>query len=197
MSYIPSTGTGSEGLQPQVHGYVSVRKLTESQGARSTYYEASDRTGQYRRPSRSDRPPVQAPPGMGVTPTSLTAELEHAQRLLRTCEATADELVDASDPVDAALLGSLLLNTLEELWRHRFSREADWSEAINILQITLAGIEFETLERDKRLTLAKIFARGRLLRTVCRSDLDQVLGLLSKGGFDIWRGLELGPEDRT
>ena len=64
-----------------------------------------------------------------------------------------------------------------------------------MLQIVLAGEDFEDLSKEKRLALVNIFKEGILVRTVGKSEVDKSLEILSSAGFDIWRGLTSPTEE--
>ena len=181
MSYVTTEGTGGGLGEDRGVGPVVVRKLTESQGSRSTTYEVAANTARVRARRPQGQPPAADKPDI--------ASYEHVRSLLRRAEENAQALLETDDPRDAALLGLNLHTTLRELWLHRKVREVEWAEAVNLLQIVLAGEEFETLPTARRRIIAKIFEEGLLVRTVTRSDVGRVFQLLSQSGFDPWRAI--------
>jgi hypothetical protein len=114
---------------------------------------------------------------------------EHVSRLLRDCQQISRDLLNSDDPIESALLGGQLTNSLYELWDYRKCREADWIEILNVLQIAVPAEEFEFLSKEKRLALVKIFTEGLVIRTIGPSEVDRSLKILTDAGFDIWRAL--------
>ena len=142
MSYLPQTETGETQDQVKNSEGTSIRKLTESQGARSKIYEVRDATGKalpWQKTERIGRARVQTPPQSSA---STIAKREHIGRLLRDCQVKSATLLDSTDPVDLALLGSSLLSILQDLWNYRAEREPDWAEVVNMLQILLSRQQF-------------------------------------------------------
>jgi len=114
------------------------------------------------------------------------ATREHVSRLLRQCQQISRDLLHSEDPIESALLGGQLTNSLHELWEYRTARESDWIEILNVLQIAVPSAEFEFLPREKRLALVKIFGESLLIRTVGPTEVDRSLKILTEAGFDIW-----------
>lgn len=191
-----STPTGGEPESIQSQNWQNIRKLTGNQGARSSRYGVSNEpTGKPVQELRIEKP---AKISRRTTPPetikSNVAEREHLGRVLRDCREKAETLLDSTDPVDFALIGSSIQSHLQDLWNYRDMRGDDWTEILNVLQIMLTGQEFEILSREKRLAIFKILDECLLARTVSRTDVEHSLQILTDAGFDIWRGLSL-PSD--
>jgi len=196
MTYTTSDATGGGSESKPARETSAIRKLTESQGARSGTYEVSDETGNIR--SRSVVIPRRGrPPETELRDHSEIAQHEHVRQLLREAQESAAEVWLAEDLRDTALAGSRLSMALRALWDHRSIREAEWREAVNLLQIVVTGLEFERLTTEQRRAIARIFDEQILVRTVGRSEVERILRLLGDAGFDVWRGLtetEVEPE---
>ena len=196
MAYSSEQGTGGTTESSTLSQTGVVHSLTESQGARSESYEVAEETGRIR-----PRPALVSRRSKGVAAKAperpYIAEREHIKRTLRVIKDRARDLWLADDARDAGLAGDQLTSGLKELWGYRAARETEWSEAINLLQISFAGIEFERVDAKHRLAIVRIFEDEVLTRTVGRSDVERILQLLTDGGFDVWRGLaetEFDPE---
>jgi hypothetical protein len=81
-------------------------------------------------------------------------------------------------------------DVLRDLWTLRRAREDEWGDGINLLQIVVARLDFEQLERNQRRALYLVFEEDLFGRTVNRSEVERVIQILTDAGFDIWRGLE-------
>ena len=117
------------------------------------------------------------------------AAREHVARLLRDCQRLSRELSDSDAPIESALLGGELTNSLHELWNHRRCRESDWIEILNVLQITIPAEEFEFLPKAKRVAVVRVFNESLLIRTIGPAELDRCLRILTDAGFNVWAGL--------
>jgi len=171
-----------------------LRKLTSSQGARSSYYDVPATTGRAIGWEISVQKQAIQPSQKSELLAGI-AKREHIGRLLRVCLSSSADLLHAKDPQDATLAGVRMLSLLEEMWAIREAREESWQELINLLQILLTGEEFESLSCDKRHALHTLFETV-ITRTVSQHDLNRAVSLLNGAGFDLWRGLgEKVPEN--
>jgi hypothetical protein len=188
MTYTETTPTGAV-TGNEVQRLEILRKLTSSQGARSSYYDVPVTTGRVisGETGRWQKQTFQRSPKR--EPDADLARREHIGRLLRECLKSSTDLLQAGDPQDAALAGVRILNLLQDMWAAREAREENWREIINLLQILLTGEEFESLSRDKRTILHTLFETGVLTRTVSQHDLSHIVRLLHDAGFDLWRGV--------
>jgi hypothetical protein len=178
-----ATGT----TESQGIGEVIVRKLTESQGARSEHYEVSGATGKRTQwVARSDR----ARPARAETPDTSLRAREHVGVLLRECATVSAAIYEATDPIECARLGGALVATLEELWGYRHDKEDEWGDFLNVLQILLGSEDFETMATQRKAALERIFREIFTARVISRSDVERGLIVLTQAGFDPWRGLE-------
>ena len=191
MSYVTRSETGGDEIVARGGASVRIRKLTESQGARSELYDVDQVTGKVtrQRAGSTTRPRSKT---MHADSSAALAIEEHVQRHLRACREKADALIDADNPIDLALRASNLRTLLQELWQYRSTQSADWTEMLNLLQLVLSKEEFEELSVEKRRALSRIFAEGWLSRTVGRGDMERFISLLSSAGFDVWMGLQEG-----
>jgi hypothetical protein len=195
MSYYTPSETGSETVG-ELPARQNINKLTASQGARSTLYEVTHLpTGKNARWQKMDRVKSTLSRVLPQRTKNKIAEREHIGRLLRDCQIKSASLLETTDPIDSALIGTNLLNNFRELWGYRQAREDDWVEILNVLQIVLTGQDFETFPKEKRLALVNIFQEGLLARTISRKEIDRTLSLLSDAGFDIWRGIQEQAEE--
>ena len=64
------------------------------------------------------------------------------------------------------------------------------------MQICIAGQEFESFSKEKRLALVRIFADCLVSRTVGRLETERALEILSNANFNVWRGLREGELDQ-
>lgn len=198
MTYTTSEPTGGAPESQPTLARPAIRKLTESQGARSGAYEVSDETGNVRSRTIVTNRRGRRPQGEPPAPADI-AQHEHIRQLLREADEAAAEVWLSDDPRDRALAGGRVSNALQDLWNHRSVREVEWGEAVNLLQIVLAGLEFERLTTEQRRAVARVFDEQFLVRTVGRSEMERILRLLGDAGFDIWRGLtekDLDPDAR-
>ena len=195
MSYF-TQGTGSTEEKTAYATQSPLRKLTQSQGARSPIYETvQDRTEEVMSWVQVKRKQTGAAAPSRETVGYYIAEREHVGRLLRECKAKAEALCESTDPIESGLLGVTLSDLLNDLWEHRSFREDDWVEILNVLQIVLPRAEFEVLPQEKRLGLVKVFNEVLLPRTVGRREVEHALQILTSAGFDIWCGLETTNEE--
>jgi hypothetical protein len=199
MSYRTSDQTGDTPDWGESTEMRVFRKLTASQGARSTAYEVRDETGRVRfqspLPSRAPR----AIPYDRREPATVAA-YEHTRHLLRRAADAAHDLWLAADPRDSALAGTRLNAILGELWDLRDTREEDWAACLNLLQVVAGSVEFEELGSSQRRAMHRVFEEDILGRAVGRSETERLIQLLTDGGFDIWRGLseiEVGDGDNA
>jgi len=190
MTYVTRQETESSSSTLSHPGEVLIRKLTQSQGARSEYYETTDATLK-RAVAVGRRPAVPTPVAPRGAATEDLANIEHVDRLLRDCQNKVADLIEsAGDPINSALVASALSSLLQELWAHRNAREDDWIDLLNILQIILSKEEFETLPLPKREALATVFRHGLTSRQVGPAEVRRCLEVLAAAGFDLWRGIE-------
>ena len=198
MDLVKPSETGESTSLTKTAAVSAFVKLSQSQGARSTTYDIPEPTGKIKITGwRRTRTHAKA---SGFVPTKPTregiAEREHIARQLRQCSRLGEELLQTTDPVDSALVGAKLVSAIKELWEHRSSREDDWGEILNILQICIAGQEFESFSKEKRLALVSIFADCLVSRTVGRLETERALEILSNANFNVWRGLREGELDQ-
>lgn len=154
------------------------REFTADPGPRETLdiQPLRDKISKVQQHSRTNKP-------------ALVAAREHVARLLRECQRISRELYDSDDPIESALLGGHLTNSLHELWNYRRCRESDWIETLNVLQIAVPAEEFEFLPKAKRAAIVKVFNEALLARTVGPTELDRCLRILTNAGFNVWGGL--------
>ncbi len=188
MTYTETAPTGTE-TGNEIQRVEILRKLTSSQGARSSYYDVPATTGKAIGWETSQRQEQAFRPSPKRELAASIAKREHIGRLLRECLKSSADLMQAKDPRDATLAGVKMLNLLQDMWSAREAREENWREIINLLQILLTGEEFESLSRDKRTILHTLFETGVLTRTVSQHDLNHAVSLLNGAGFDLWRGV--------
>ncbi len=189
MNYVTSyQETGETPSKASAREPIIIRKLTEGQGARSPLYEVREATGKLLRWQRVESA-SRVSRGTAKLAKREVAEREHMGRLHRECQIKAKLLLESQDPVESALIGASLLNILQDLWLLREGREDDWTEILNLLQITLTHQEFEILSLNQRIALDRIFHECLLVRNVGRSDVERTLQVLSDSGFDVWRGI--------
>ncbi len=194
MTYDIAAPTGAE-TRVEIQALHVIRKLTASQGARSSLYDVQVSTGkpiEWRTTRSPDRALRQSAP---LEPQANIAAHEHIGRLLRECLRSSGDLLNSQDPQDSTLAGVRLSHLLQELWTVREAREENWRELINLLQILLTGEEFETLPADKRAALHDLFETGTLSRAVGQREFNQAVSLLRCAGFDLWRGIGGGEPD--
>lgn len=192
MTYITANGTGSfEGQEtaplvppPQEPVREGFRILTDTSPIANHRY----RSGLVTTDQQIRRAIPASQPQPTKTRGATIAVREHVARLLRNCQQISHDLLTSDDPIESALLGGRLTNNLHELWEHRKSREADWIEILNVMQIAVPAEEFEFLPKDKRQALVRIFSEGLLSRTVGPIEVGRSLKLLTDAGFNIWRG---------
>lgn len=191
MSYVTRSETGGDEVVARSGASVRIRKLTESQGARSELYDVYQATdkGTHQRAGSTARARSKT---MRADSSAALAIEEHVQRHLRVCREKADALAEADNPIDLALRASNLRTLLQELWQYRSTQSMDWTEMLNLLQLVLSKEEFEELSVEKRRALSRIFTEGWLARTVGRGDMERLISLLSSSGFDIWMGIREG-----
>lgn len=193
MSY----STAEEIVSPPVRiGEIGYRKLTESQGARSAFYQVLHR-------GTSDE--IHLEQGLGHARLSpvryrkkiveTIAKREHVGRLLRNCQSITESIRRSDDRTELAMLGARLCDTLDQMWQHRLAREDDWIEVLNVLQIVLRGESFENMSESKKNALAEVFTKGLLTRTISRLEAQRAAQLLTDAGFDLWRGLRVETQD--
>ena len=189
MTYREMDATGTQ-TNAGIQSLAIIRKLTGSQGARSSYYDVPVTTGKPSSAQVAPRWPRSAPQPTSSTDHELTiSRREHVGRLLRECVKASSDLLNSQDPQGATLSGVKLLNLLQELWSVREAREQNWREIINLLQILLTHEEFETLSSHKRAALHNLLGSGVLVRTVGLPDLNHVVSSLRGAGFDLWLGI--------
>lgn len=191
MSYVIPFATDTTILERSQPSEVLIRKVTDSQDARSELYEVREATSKVISPRRAKRAGSRFV-GARIEPVQADrAATEHVGRLVRECREKSEALFEAlPDPIQSALMGSSLVSLLQELWSYRTVREPDWVELLNVLQLILANQEFESLSREKRQALVGAFRDGLAFPTVGPSEVARTLEGLSGAGFDIWRGLE-------
>jgi len=188
MSYVTQEGTGAQQFSTPISPVV-IRKLTESQGARSSAYGIpyQPTLGPLRRPFE-ERPA--SPRTSSVKKKGKIAVREHIGRLIRQCKNVSEQLYQEDDEKERAILGAELDSILEQLWEHRKAREDDWAAILNILQVVLKGEDFESLSVEKREALTNVSSGLLSFRTVGKQELEQTVEILSSAGFDVWRGLK-------
>ena len=199
MTYTTATPTGSsenDGIStvavPRTLSHAF--DVTAGVGVRHTPYSGRQSTAD---PSTVESPNIPSPRGKisklqrprRTSKPASVASREHVARLLRDCQRISRELSDLDDPIESALLGGQLTNSLHELWNFRRCRESDWIELLNVLQIAVPAEEFEFLPPTKRAAIAKIFDETLLTRTVGPTELRRGLKILTDAGFNVWAGL--------
>lgn len=188
MSYVTRSETGGDEVVACGGASVRIRKLTESQGARSELYDVYQATDKVTHQRAGSTTRARSKTMRADSSAALAIE-EHVQRHLRACREKAEALAEADNPIDLALRASNLRTLLQELWQYRSTQSMDWTEMLNLLQLVLSKEEFEELSVEKRRALSRIFAEGWLARTVGRGDMERLISLLSSSGFDIWTGI--------
>ena len=108
--------------------------------------------------------------------------------------AAATRLEDAAregDFMEAATAGGLLTDALGQLWKLRSYRESEFAEIVNMLQLALAKVNFESLAPRQCLILGELLDNCVLAGAADESDVRHARQLLRQGSFDPWRGLSL------
>lgn len=75
---------------------------------------------------------------------------------------------------------------LNMLWRSRGSREENYGDLINLLQIALKDMDISELTDFQRLKLKEIFSI--LLNKVVDSEMSRAIKLFKEAEIDVWRG---------
>lgn len=196
MNYVMRGGTGaleneptvdSPGNRRQISQYVRI--VTEGSAIPNTQYTPREFTDDSISPDVTKTQRSRQPSRRSHRKVPDVAAREHVSRLLRECQRISRELSEENDPIESALLGGELTNTLHDLWKHRTCRESDWVEMLNMLQIAVPAEEFEFLPKQKRLALSRVFNETLLPRTVGSGDIDRFLKILTDAGFNVWSGL--------
>jgi hypothetical protein len=124
-------------------------------------------------------------------PTERPDRFALRQHLARANHLAA-RLADASqrdDPMEQAIVGSDLSDSLQALWKLRSLREQEWAEVVNFLQSALAQEEFERFTpghcRAVRQVLADFLAGG----AVDPEDVIRARLILREAGFDPWKAV--------
>jgi hypothetical protein len=177
-------------------GPIGYRRLVESQGSRSQLYELKHRgttdeatNSQLNKPFLNIRPTLRQKTHKNAARHTI-AEREHVSRLLRSGQATVALLKHAEDRTEAASYGARLCEILEQLWEFRLSREDDWIEILNLLQIVLREENFQEMQISKKNALTVLFRDALVSRSIGPFELRKAVRILKDGGFNLWRGIE-------
>jgi hypothetical protein len=164
-------------------------KNTASQGARSQGYELLyEETGRHR---------VVINTGSKTSSSAITVDRkdsstagrEHINRLLRQCQSSAEEMLSTDDPIEVSNEAHVLLETMDELWKWRHSREENWGDLLNMLQGAMYNQQFETFPRIRKEAMARIFQDCFTKKTVTKQDFDRAIQFLVSAGLDPWSGI--------
>ncbi len=120
---------------------------------------------------------------------SQIAISEEVNRLLRKASEKVAQLVEAEDLIEQANYAFAFKDCLEDLWKNRDSREDNWGDLLNILQIVLVRVEFEQLSEAQKLSIQKITNDYLCTPEILDPDIDDALAVLSDAGFDPWCGI--------
>ena len=95
----------------------------------------------------------------------------------------------AGDFMEAASTGGMLTDAVSQLWKLRRCRESEFAEIINILELALAKVVFETLSPEQLSAIGELLDDCVLAGVTDESEVRRARRLLRLGGFDPWRGL--------
>ncbi|HXJ62004.1 MAG TPA: hypothetical protein VNU68_35650 [Verrucomicrobiae bacterium] len=127
---------------------------------------------------RSRIKPKQKAPADHIKP-----ELLHAAQLAKDMIKYARE----AELIDLANAGFALIDSLDELWKHRAAREIDWGGAVNLLRAALTKIAFERLTVEQCDRILQFIQQCLASGNVDSSDQQLGLRLLRRANLDPWR----------
>ena len=165
---------------------------THVQDARSEHYELPyvESGGQINTLRRGDKP--------GETQTHTSTQSASARYNIRRwashAKDTAITLQNAArdeDFMEATSAGVELTDTLSQLWRLRDGREEEFAEIVNMLQLALAKIDFESITVEQCGHLVEIVEKCLLSGLVDETEVRLTRTLLRDAGLNPWRGLSL------
>ena len=174
-------------------GTRTITSNTNLQEARSKYYEVPyDKSGA---PAKDFSRQANDDGNSGRTMSPRSASYRYSIRQWATAaKKAADRLAEAveeDDFMEATGSGVELTNQLRELWRLRDSRESEFAEIINMLEIALAKVQFETLSSSQCRFLCQLIDQYVVAGMVDETDVRDARSLLRQAGLDPWRGLSL------
>lgn len=168
---------------------------TDVQEARSENYDI--------RYSKSGAPIKEAArrndsPGAGTRPSKNSASARYNIRQnaekARAATSRLESAAREQDFMEATSAGGVLTDALGQLWQLRNYREPEFAEIINMLQLALAKVNFESLVPEQISALVTLLDDCVLAGATDESEVRQARYLLRDGGFDPWRGLSLRDE---
>jgi hypothetical protein len=137
-------------------------------------------------------------PSNGVRQAQAKSELVHSLTALRSgtrlAAAAAERLCSAvsnEDFMEATNAGIELENGLSAAWANRNSRESEFQEVLNVLQIAVRNCDYESLSQQACLAIAAVVNDHLRSGLVEAGQVREARKLLKEGGFNAWRGLSL------
>ena len=138
----------------------------------------------------------------GDAATHPSTSSASARYSIRQCAEKAREaashLEDAArdgDFMEATTAGGMLTDALSRLWKLRSCRESEFAEIVNMLELALAKVDFESLSPEQCSALVKLLDECVLAGATDESEVRHARHLLRQGGFDPWRGLSLREDE--
>lgn len=190
MSY--SRNDQFEGMIGRPTGSPALIKHTESQGARSPYYQLPYGKTETGVESTGLIKVVKPSPKRGFQQIAISEEVN---RLLRKASDTVTNLVMAEDPIEQTNLAFEFKHCLEDLWENRNLREDNWGDLLNILQAVLAQVEFEQLSNSQKSSIKQVVSEYLCKAEVTNTDFEETLEVLSDAGFNPWCGISGKPQE--
>lgn len=93
------------------------------------------------------------------------------------------------DLIELSNAGFALVAVLDDLWKLRGEREADWGDLLNLLQGALAKEEFERFSIQQCTAIKDLISKHLAADEVTLDDLENSIKLLRETGLDPWRGI--------
>lgn len=165
---------------------------TDQQNGRCDAYDLplSKTAGRERNQRREpDRKSVRAPNHAAVVSQSRRYSLGLHLRRARSLIKSLTTAVNGRDDFGVADSGISLSNELNELWKLRDLREAEWASVLNFLQSALAKEDFERFQSEQCDAIRNVVEEVLAAGVVDDEDVGRVRRTLRDAGLDPWKAI--------